>query len=89
MLTPRPPIAPSTSCVRALPNPLRPFTDAQERIAELLADGLTAPAIAVRLQISYHTVRTQIRAMARVLPGEEGAQELVRAFALARRKRAA
>lgn len=70
-------------------DPLRPFTTAQERIAEALADGFSATDIAGLVGCSYHTVRAHIRAMANVLPGDGPQQERVRSFAQARRTRVA
>lgn len=52
--------------------PVRPITPAQARVAELVAQGLSYGTIAKRLELSRHTVRAHIRAIAMRLPGCDG-----------------
>jgi DNA-binding CsgD family transcriptional regulator len=56
------------------------LTPAERRLAELLAQGLTAEACALRLRVSINTVRSQLRALFRKTETERQA-ELINLFA--------
>jgi DNA-binding CsgD family transcriptional regulator len=45
------------------------LTPRERKVAELVAEGLTARQIGTRLGISPHTVRTYIDRIGRLLPG--------------------
>lgn len=51
-------------------NPVRPFTDQERKIADMIAHrGLAYLEIAVELKISTHTVRSYVRAMSTKIDG--------------------
>lgn len=50
--------------------PWWPFTPAEDRVAQLVAEGKTATQIAAKLGRSTMTVQSHIHRMARVLPGD-------------------
>ena len=71
--------------------PIRPLTDRQQQIAELVGDGFTYSEIAAMLRISPTTVKHHIEAIVMVLPTIRGvsARWRVRFFVLATRQRVA
>lgn len=62
----------------------KPLTDAQERVVAELALGYDPPEIAVRLNLSVHTVRCHIETVADALGGDGRPIRRVRRWAIAR-----
>lgn len=50
-------------------NPVRPFTDQEQKIADRITRGLSYLEIAVEMRLSEHTVRSYVRAMATKIDG--------------------
>lgn len=52
-------------------SPAHPLTPAQERVARLVAEGLTYGEIALQLGCAARTVRAHVEAIALRIPGDE------------------
>lgn len=63
--------------------PVRPLTDAQAKVAELVGRGFDAPEVARRLHIETSTVRSHVNTIALLLPNPDrlGAYRLVMLWA--------
>lgn len=46
------------------------FTEREQEVGVLVAEGLTGPQIATAMQISESTVRTYIERIAKLIPGD-------------------